>query len=334
SAEVLAITGAGARLHDQDASNLPLLYDFEELEGELDFRTRLVAVTLDPAVSGTSSITLGEVDILAISFLWCKCNQFYNPCVDLLTAVDMLSDPLSELVTRNIVPEGATCLISWTNLLSNIMVGEADKKSSSTQDGIFPASSALHAIGVENSDDSVLEFWNITRIREGCSGARCDVCAETKVPARAFFTVSSIGASQSPLLYSQCRRKVPSEAEIFTDYDIVLEQYLPPLSPLLAGFCVDAFSAIKPGVAHSPSSDSDIWDKSARAGTPMYFDFLRPIQSCRVSFKLLGDVTAFAVEPSEQDDSGLRAPLVAAECKSIKFTDAVISVLFRDKNSE
>ena len=49
----------------------------------------------------------------------------------------------------------------------------------------------------------------------------------------------------------------------------------------------------------------------ARAGTPMYFDFPRPIQSRRVSFKLLGDVTAFADEPSEQDDSGLRAPLVA-----------------------
>ncbi|KAK9205670.1 hypothetical protein WN943_015938 [Citrus x changshan-huyou] len=108
------------------------------------------------------------------------------------------------------------------------------------------------------------------------------------------------------------RFKVPSEAEILTDYDLVLEQYLPPSSPLLAGFCVDAFSAIKPGVAHSPSSDSDIWDKSARAGTPMYFDFPRPMQSCRVSFKLLGDVTALAVEPSEQDDSGLRAPLVAA----------------------
>lgn len=58
----MAITGAGARLHNQDASNLPLLYDFEEFEGELDFRTRLVAVTLDPAVLGTSSITLGEVD--------------------------------------------------------------------------------------------------------------------------------------------------------------------------------------------------------------------------------------------------------------------------------
>ncbi|KAH9782921.1 putative phosphoinositide phosphatase SAC9 [Citrus sinensis] len=144
------------------------------------------------------------------------------------------------------------------------------------------------------------------------------------------------------------RFKVPIEAERLMDYDLVLEQYLPPVSPSLAGFRLDAFSAIKPRVTHSPSSDSDIWDKSvtfledryisqavlylqvsalqephnmvtiaeyrlpeARAGTPMYFDFPRPIQSRRVSFKLLGDVTAFADEPSEQDDSGLRALLVA-----------------------
>ncbi|KAK9200639.1 hypothetical protein WN944_015837 [Citrus x changshan-huyou] len=144
------------------------------------------------------------------------------------------------------------------------------------------------------------------------------------------------------------RFKVPVEAERLMDYDLVLEQYLPPASPSLAGFRLDTFSTIKPRVTHSPSSDSDIWDKSvtfledryisqavlylqvsalqephnmvtiveyrlpeARARTPMYFDFPRAIQSRRVSFKLLGDVTAFADEPSEQDESGLRAPLVA-----------------------
>lgn len=39
------------------------------------------------------------------------------------------------------------------------------------------------------------------------------------------------------------------------DNDLVLEQYLSPASPLLAGFRLDAFSAIKPRVTHSPSSD-------------------------------------------------------------------------------
>lgn len=58
----MAVTGAGARLHAQDISTLPLLYDFEELEGELDFLTRVVALTFYPAVSGRSPITLGEVE--------------------------------------------------------------------------------------------------------------------------------------------------------------------------------------------------------------------------------------------------------------------------------
>lgn len=61
SAEDMAVTGAGARLHDQDTSSLSLLYDFEELEGELNFLSRVIAITFYPAVSGRSPITLGEV---------------------------------------------------------------------------------------------------------------------------------------------------------------------------------------------------------------------------------------------------------------------------------
>ncbi|KAL9437237.1 hypothetical protein AB3S75_023149 [Citrus x aurantiifolia] len=82
------------------------------------------------------------------------------------------------------------------------------------------------------------------------------------------------------------RVKVPSEAEILTDYDLVLEQYLPPSSPLLAGFCVDAFSAIKPGVAHSPSSDSDIWDKSVTFFIRQNIDYrrLEPEHQCTSTF--------------------------------------------------
>lgn len=57
----MAVTGAGARLHDQDTSSLSLLYDFEELEGELNFLSRVIAITFYPAVSGRSPITLGEV---------------------------------------------------------------------------------------------------------------------------------------------------------------------------------------------------------------------------------------------------------------------------------
>ena len=58
----MAVTGAGARLHDQDNSILPFLYDFEELEGELDFLTRVVALTFYHTDSARSPMTLGEVE--------------------------------------------------------------------------------------------------------------------------------------------------------------------------------------------------------------------------------------------------------------------------------
>lgn len=58
-------------------------------------------------------------------------------------------------------------------------------------------------------------------------------------------------ATENPLLFFQ----VPIEAERLYDNDLTLEQYLSPASPLLAGFRLDAFTAIKPRVTHSPSSD-------------------------------------------------------------------------------
>lgn len=46
------------------------------------------------------------------------------------------------------------------------------------------------------------------------------------------------------------------------DNDLVLEQYLSPASPMIAGFRLEAFGAIKPRVTHSPSSGAQIWDAS------------------------------------------------------------------------
>ncbi|GLT56600.1 hypothetical protein SLA2020_296310 [Shorea laevis] len=153
--------------------------------------------------------------------------------------------------------------------------------------------------------------------------------------------------SQLELPLSLNRFKVPIEAERPLDNDLVLEQYLPPASPLLAGFRLDAFTAIKPRITHSPPSGADIWDTSmtfledrhisppilyiqvsaiqegynmvtiaeyrlpeAKPGTPLYFDFPRQIQAHRISFKLLGDVAGFTDDPSEQDEPGIR-PLAA-----------------------
>lgn len=43
-----------------------------------------------------------------------------------------------------------------------------------------------------------------------------------------------------------------------------------------------------------------------RPGTALYFDFSRPIQARRVTFKLLGDLAAFMDDPTEQDESDIR----------------------------
>lgn len=154
------------------------------------------------------------------------------------------------------------------------------------------------------------------------------------------------------------RFKVPIEAERLTDNDCVLEQYLSPMSPGLAGFRLDYFSVIKPRVTHSPPAlDANIWDASlthiedrhisppvlliqvsalqesnnmvtvgeyrlpeVRPGTPLYFDFLRPIQAHRIIFKLFGDLAAFIDDPTEQDDSDLRAfPLASGLSLSNKI---------------
>lgn len=142
------------------------------------------------------------------------------------------------------------------------------------------------------------------------------------------------------------RFKVPVEAERLFENELVLEQYLSPASPMLAGFRVDGFTAIKPRVTHSPSSavntsSSIPWENrfisapvlyiqvsalqenrnmvvvaeyrlpEVKGGTPMYFDFPRAINSRRVCFRVVGDVASFADDPADQDDSDLRGRLLA-----------------------
>lgn len=144
------------------------------------------------------------------------------------------------------------------------------------------------------------------------------------------------------------RFKIPVEAERLVD-GLVLEQFLSPTSPQLAGFRLDAFNAIKPRVMHSPSSNLSVQDTSSafmddrfispavlyiqvsafqepqnmvilgeyrlpevRTGTPLYFDFSRQINTRRVTFRLLGDVAAFTDEPTEQDDSEYRGRQLAS----------------------
>lgn len=60
--EDLAVTGKSTRLNATERTHLPLLYDFEEVEGELSFMSRIVALTFYPSDAGLP-ITLGEVGI-------------------------------------------------------------------------------------------------------------------------------------------------------------------------------------------------------------------------------------------------------------------------------
>lgn len=48
--------------------------------------------------------------------------------------------------------------------------------------------------------------------------------------------------------------QIPVEAERLRDNDLVLEQYLLPNTPGIAGFRLDFFNVIRPRVTHSPSS--------------------------------------------------------------------------------
>lgn len=56
--------------------------------------------------------------------------------------------------------------------------------------------------------------------------------------------------------------QIPNEAERLVDNDLVLELYPSPASPLLAGFRLDAFSAIRPRVTHSSGLDASVRDDS------------------------------------------------------------------------
>ncbi|TVU20942.1 hypothetical protein EJB05_30548 [Eragrostis curvula] len=68
--EDLAVTGKSARPDIRENTHLPLLYDFEELEGELNFLNRVVALSFHPSARSATPITLGEIEILGVSLPW------------------------------------------------------------------------------------------------------------------------------------------------------------------------------------------------------------------------------------------------------------------------
>lgn len=69
------MTGKSARPNIQESTYLPLLYDFEELEGELNFLNRVVALSFHPSARARTPITLGEVKVWLDSFR-CRCSEY------------------------------------------------------------------------------------------------------------------------------------------------------------------------------------------------------------------------------------------------------------------
>ncbi|XP_042436700.1 probable phosphoinositide phosphatase SAC9 isoform X2 [Zingiber officinale] len=145
---------------------------------------------------------------------------------------------------------------------------------------------------------------------------------------------------------SLSRFRIPIEGERLRDNDLVVEQFLSPISPAIAGFRIDAFNIIRPRVTHSPMNTVDgystlIEDRyivptvlyiqaavvqesrkavvvgeyrlpEAKAGTPLYFDFPQQFQANLVVFKLFGDITAFVDDVPDQDSTSFRAHPLAS----------------------
>jgi hypothetical protein len=74
--EDLAVTGKSARPDVQESTYLPLLYDFEELEGEVNFLNRVVALSFHPSAMSRTPITLGEVNHWVVYVLSRSFSQF------------------------------------------------------------------------------------------------------------------------------------------------------------------------------------------------------------------------------------------------------------------
>lgn len=63
------------------------------------------------------------------------------------------------------------------------------------------------SIGLETTDERVLDFWNINEFGETCCGAKCEVRAEKQPSSKASSVISSTTSSPLLLICSQCGKK-------------------------------------------------------------------------------------------------------------------------------
>ncbi|XP_073157341.1 probable phosphoinositide phosphatase SAC9 isoform X4 [Henckelia pumila] len=199
NAEDVAVTGAGARLHDKETSSPSMLYDFEELEGELDFLTRVVALTFYPAVAGRGPMTLGEerrldfTEAIKLEMERLRMNLSAAERDRALLSIGIV--PAS--INPNMLLEDSYMGRLYRVARTLALLGEA-----SVEDKIAAS------IGLEIVDEGTVDFWNFIAIGDKCSGGGCQVHAESGLVAGASTKSSSSTASEPLFVCSECGRKV------------------------------------------------------------------------------------------------------------------------------
>nr|CAD1818544.1 unnamed protein product [Ananas comosus var. bracteatus] len=164
-------------------------------------------------------------------------------------------------VPRNIkffFPNPIRCCIIWMTLTipqlgSSLAKFDEEFNLLSLDEDSFPeTASSLNVVETQNSSIHVKRIVVFGKSLRRDAGQDMSTQGPEMMRLRSFL-------DRPPQL---SRFRIPIEAERLTNNDHVLEQYLSPTVPELAGFRIDAFNVIKPRVTHSPSSNADLWESS------------------------------------------------------------------------
>ncbi|KAI5078715.1 hypothetical protein GOP47_0006386 [Adiantum capillus-veneris] len=141
NSEDAAITGAGSgRVRGKD-NQFPWLYEFEEQEGDIDFLTRILAITFYPALPGETAMTLGEIEVLGFSLPW---ENFLSK-----------DDPWAEAFATGSVKQAEQSQSKNPFLVSeNVVHGELDKQPNGMEDPFASSGTIGHGLDLLTGDFS------------------------------------------------------------------------------------------------------------------------------------------------------------------------------------
>uniref|UniRef100_A0A0D9V0Q7 Phosphoinositide phosphatase SAC9 n=1 Tax=Leersia perrieri TaxID=77586 RepID=A0A0D9V0Q7_9ORYZ len=185
--EDLAVTGKSARPNIQESTHLPLLYDFEELEGELNFLNRVVALSFHPSATARTPITLGEGK--GLNFEQMMKLEIKRLCLD-LSAAERDRALLSIGVIPATVDPNRSVDISYLMKLSSLADYLALLGHTVLEDRVNAS------IGLEKINDHAIDFWNICESAELCTGGVCEV--------RVFSSSQDSATSENTSIFVEC----------------------------------------------------------------------------------------------------------------------------------